>query len=275
MLVNTICRSPASLTCVCVTNSQCLLSVSLSLYLALCFSCHSLLSLATQLDPADGWPDKICIQCVHQVSRCHAFKSKAEKSDEELRQYIKGITVIVEGPMSQVEIQPHQILKNDSHVQTRHITNDISHNHHPAQQTQQITTTTQHHQPQQMIITNGQLHNAQIINAAGQIVATTAPIQTHLTSAQLQTGQICQLVQTGNGTVQMIQQNGQPAQVVQIQRTSDDRCEIIVQPSDIQTDTTTHYYTEDGNYNSPAIRFAANFRINRFFLLLLQMKYSP
>lgn len=50
----------------------------------------------------------------------------------------------------------------------------------------------------------------------------------------------------GNGTVQMIQQNGQPAQVVQIQRTSDDRCEIIVQPTEIQTDTTTHYYTEDG-----------------------------
>lgn len=51
----------------------------------------------------------------------------------------------------------------------------------------------------------------------------------------------------GNGTVQMIQQNGQPAQVVQIQRTSDDRCEIIVQPTEIQSDTTTtHYYTEDG-----------------------------
>lgn len=49
----------------------------------------------------------------------------------------------------------------------------------------------------------------------------------------------------------MIQQNGQPAQVVQIQRTSDDRCEIIVQPSDIQADgTTTHYYTEDGTYIS-------------------------
>lgn len=48
----------------------------------------------------------------------------------------------------------------------------------------------------------------------------------------------------------MIQQNGQPAQVVQIQRTSDDRCEIIVQPSDIQTDATTHYYTEDGKYSN-------------------------
>lgn len=53
-------------------------------------------------------------------------------------------------------------------------------------------------------------------------------------------------VQIGNGTVQMIQQNGQPAQVVQIQRTSDDRCEIIVQPTEIQDTTTTHYYTEDG-----------------------------
>lgn len=60
--------------------------------------------------------------------------------------------------------------------------------------TQQIVTTTSH-QPQQMIITNGQLHNAQIINAAGQIVAT-APIQQTLATAQLQTGQICQLVQT-------------------------------------------------------------------------------
>lgn len=47
----------------------------------------------------------------------------------------------------------------------------------------------------------------------------------------------------------MIQQNGQPAQVVQIQRTSDDRCEIIVQPTEIQTDTTTHYYTEDGKHH--------------------------
>lgn len=48
----------------------------------------------------------------------------------------------------------------------------------------------------------------------------------------------------------MIQQNGQPAQVVQIQRTSDDRCEIIVQPTEIQADTTTHYYTEDGRFSS-------------------------
>lgn len=98
------------------------------------------------------------------------------------------------------------------------------------------------------MIINGQLHNAQIINA-GQIVTTpqgqsmiqtTVPqnSQTH----QTQNVQLCQLVQTGNGTVQMIQQNGQPAQIVQIQR-SDDRCEIIVQPQDIQSDA--QYYTEE------------------------------
>lgn len=44
-----------------------------------------------------------------------------------------------------------------------------------------------------MIITNGQLHNAQIINAAGQIVGTT-PIQSALTTAQMQP--TIQLVQT-------------------------------------------------------------------------------
>lgn len=138
-----------------------------------------------------------------------------ENSDKELRQYIKGITVIVEEPVThQMEIhpaQPHQVIKDTGTRQEIHITrhdlqNDI-HNHvqhasvtiqqpqtHTQQPaTQQIVTTTTH-QPQQMIITNGQLHNAQIINAAGQIVAT-APLQSALATAQIQ-GQICQLVQT-------------------------------------------------------------------------------
>lgn len=169
-----------------------------------------------QLENTDGWPDKICIQCVHQVSRCHAFKKRIETSDKELRQYIKGITVVVEEPLSQMEIhstqQQHQVIKDTGTRQEIHITrhnlqNDI-HNHvqhanvtiqqqqtHTQQPTtQQLVATTTTHQPQQMIITNGQLHNAQIINAAGQIVAT-APIQSALATAQLQ-GQICQLVQT-------------------------------------------------------------------------------
>lgn len=82
----------------------------------------------------------------------------------------------------------------DDHHQVQNVTIQQPQNHIQQPNTQQIVTTTSH-QPQQMIITNGQLHNAQIINAAGQIVAT-APIQQTLTTAQLQTGQICQLVQT-------------------------------------------------------------------------------
>lgn len=100
-----------------------------------------------------------------------------------------------------------------------------------------------------MIITNGQLHNAQIINA-GQIVSTPQGqqmIQANTQNVQAgQNVQLCQLVQTGNGTVQMIQQNGQPAQVLQIQRTSDDRCEIIVQQPEVHGET--QYYTEDGKF---------------------------
>lgn len=173
------------------------------------------------MENTDGWPDKICIQCVHQVSRCHAFKKRIETSDKELRQYIKGITVVVEEPLTQMEIhqaqqqqQQHQVIKADPGIRqeihlTRHsLQNDI-HNHvqhanvtiqqqQPHTQQSLVTTTT--HQPQQMIITNGQLHNAQIINAAGQIVAT-APIQSALATAQIQ-GQICQLVQTSMCHVQ-------------------------------------------------------------------------
>lgn len=221
------------------------------------------------MDETDGWPDKICIQCVHQVSRCHAFKSRVEKSDQQLRQYIKGITVIVEEPIThQIELQRtdlqsnhHQIHRAD--IQTHQLTRTDTQGHHHVQQTQQqpqrheiqITRAdipishSNDMQPQQMIITNGQLHNAQIINT-GQIVTTTQGQQMIQTGSQnVQAGQnvqLCQLVQTGNGTVQMIQQNGQPAQVVQIQRTSDDRCEIIVQP-DIQGET--QYYTEDGKFS--------------------------
>lgn len=97
-----------------------------------------------------------------------------------------------------------------------------------------------------MIITNGQLHNAQIINA-GQIVSTPQGQQMIQANTQnVQSGQNVQLhlVQTGNGTVQMIQQNGQPAHVLQIQRTGEDRCEIIVQQPEVHGET--QYYTEDG-----------------------------
>lgn len=72
------------------------------------------------MDNTDGWPDKICIQCVHQVSRCHAFKLRAEKADLQLREYIKGITVIVEEPITQIDLQrgelQHQLTRNDSQL---------------------------------------------------------------------------------------------------------------------------------------------------------------
>lgn len=45
-----------------------------------------------------GWPELICNQCVSQVSRAHAFKKRVEKSDEQLKEYIKSLTVIVEEP---------------------------------------------------------------------------------------------------------------------------------------------------------------------------------
>lgn len=90
------------------------------------------------MDETDGWPDKICIQCVHQVSRCHAFKSRVEKSDQQLRQYIKGITVIVEEPITQIElqrsepithhqVQPHQLARVDTqnhHIQVNQVKKD-------------------------------------------------------------------------------------------------------------------------------------------------------
>lgn len=98
-----------------------------------------------------------------------------------------------------------------------------------------------------MIITNNghaQLINANQIMSSAQSQQIAQAVQAHHTAGNSQNMQLCQLVQTGNGTMQMIQQNGQPAQLVQIQRTADDRCEIIVQP-DMQGGQ-NHYYTEEG-----------------------------
>lgn len=203
-----------------------------------------------QIDNTDGWPDKICVQCVHQVSRCHAFKNRVEKSDQQLRQYIKGITVIVEETLpkemtiTQIELQRADIQRGE--VQSHSLQS-------PQRQEFQIVKSSDLHsvtgsdaQPQQMIITNGQIHNAQLLNAAGQIVTSHGQPMTVQTGAQIvQAGQIVHqgpILQAGN-TLQMINQNGQ-TQVVQIQRTSDDRCEIIVQP-EMTGGGETHYY-EDG-----------------------------
>lgn len=80
---------------------------------------------------------------------------------------------------------------------------------------------------------------AQIIN--GQIVTTANGQQLIQTANGLvQAAQIGQFVQGPNNTVQMITQNGTPAQILQIQR-GDERCEIIVQPTDLGE---TNFYEE-------------------------------
>lgn len=71
----------------------------------------------------DGWPDRICIQCIHSISRCHAFKTRVEKADAQLRQYIKGLTVVVdhqENLMGQLEI-PQDKLAQINRLQIQNV----------------------------------------------------------------------------------------------------------------------------------------------------------
>lgn len=35
----------------------------------------------------DGLPAQLCLQCVHQISRCHAFKDLVERNDITLREH--------------------------------------------------------------------------------------------------------------------------------------------------------------------------------------------
>lgn len=193
-----------------------------------------------QIEQLDGWPDKICIQCIHQVSRCHAFKTRVEKSDSTLRQYIKGITVVVEDQIHKemtMEVQrptitPQKIqqLQQAPQIQEIHI------------QRTDIPTITEAPAPT-MILTNTQLLNAgaQIINA-GHLL-TTASGQQIIQAPQYHAAQIGQFIQGPNNTIQMITHGGaHPAQILQIQRTADDRCEIIVQP-----DLTEQQYYDENN----------------------------
>ncbi|XP_055386117.1 zinc finger protein 813 [Condylostylus longicornis] len=231
-----------------------------------------------EIENTDGWPDKICIQCVHQVSRCHAFKMRVEKSDEELRNYIKSLTVIMEDVEEEhlTDINRQTNISNATSLKQQHVIQQSIEQTLTTQSTQreiqQITSTTSPSvlpitlsaqsspssrsidipnnvrtidigntirnvelsnvtrtvdlsttslrnmdvdplQSQQVVISNGNIHNAQII------------------------GQIC-----GQPITQIVLQNGQPAQLLQIQRTSDDRCEIIVQQSSLQDE---EQYFED------------------------------
>ncbi|KAI8442352.1 hypothetical protein MSG28_005878 [Choristoneura fumiferana] len=42
-----------------------------------------------QVAVGDGLPAQLCLQCVHQISRCHAFKDLVERNDVTLREHAK------------------------------------------------------------------------------------------------------------------------------------------------------------------------------------------
>lgn len=177
-----------------------------------------------QIEQLDGWPDKICIQCIHQVSRCHAFKTRVEKSDTTLRQYIKGITVVVEDQqLSHHEVQRPTLAPHPQKIQQIQPMQEIHIQRTDLPTMAEATAPT-------MILTNAQLLNAgaQIINA-GHLLTTAAGQQIiqapqyHISPHQFIQG-------LPNNTIQMISHGAPHPQILQIQRTADDRCEIIVQP---------------------------------------------
>ncbi|XP_063541196.1 zinc finger protein 664-like [Cydia strobilella] len=43
-----------------------------------------------QVSVGDGLPPQLCLQCVHQISRCHAFKELVERNDVTLREHAKN-----------------------------------------------------------------------------------------------------------------------------------------------------------------------------------------
>lgn len=155
----------------------------------------------------------ICNQCVHQVSRCHSFKKRIERSDEQLKQYIKSLTVFLEPKDTpQPVMQEIQIQR-------------------PETQIQQTTP---------LIIANiptAMLNSQQLIQTA---------------SGQLIQAQIGQFMPGPNNTIQMITTNPTPQpqlqQLLQIRPESDNRLttELIVQPEINENSHHQHhqYYEE-------------------------------
>lgn len=124
-----------------------------------------------QVDCTDGWPDKICMQCVQQISRFHSFKKKVEKLDQQLRDYIKGLTVIVE---EQVQVQvPTEIAVAKLDLATGQ--QFLANGHHQVLNGGSIlATTTAFGQPVQLQSSGGQLIPVHMLNNAtttgGQMV---------------------------------------------------------------------------------------------------------
>ncbi|CAB3246462.1 unnamed protein product [Arctia plantaginis] len=44
-----------------------------------------------QVEVGDTLPSQLCLQCVHQISRCHAFKEMVERNDVALREHAKTL----------------------------------------------------------------------------------------------------------------------------------------------------------------------------------------
>jgi uncharacterized Zn-finger protein len=141
---------------------------------------------------------------VHQVSRCHTFKKRIEKSDEQLKQYIKSLTVIVEEPTQRIPEIKAQSLQP---------------------QIQEIQIQRPDPMPQgPLIIAN--INPASMLN--GQQLIQTA-------NGQIIQAQIGQFVQGPNNTIQMITTNPAPQpQLLHIRPEPDNRLtELIVQPTEI------------------------------------------
>ncbi|KAG5673778.1 hypothetical protein PVAND_003798 [Polypedilum vanderplanki] len=157
-----------------------------------------------KISKEDGWPSLVCSQCVHQVSRCHTFKKRIEKSDETLKQYIKSLTIIVEEP-AKPEIRTQTIQPHVQEIQIQRPEPAIQQTHHP------------------LIITN--LNPAAMLNGQ-QLIQTSG--------GQIIQAQIGQFVQ-GPNNIQMITTNPiSQSQLLQIRPESDNRLtELIVQPTEI------------------------------------------
>lgn len=171
-----------------------------------------------QITKEPGWPCLICSQCVHQVSRCHSFKKKIEKSDEQLKQYIKSLTVIVEEPIIK-EISPQRLPEIKPHIQEIQL-----------QRPEPPTL----HQAHPLIITN---LNPTLLN--GQQLIQTA-------NGQIIQAQIGQFLQGPNNTIQMITTNPAPqTQLLQLRPEQDNRLtELIVQQQQPQEITEPQFYEE-------------------------------
>lgn len=149
-----------------------------------------------EVNQQDGWPDKICMQCVQQVNRFHSFKRRLEKLDSQLREYIKGLTVVVE---EQIQAPPEMALTKielPRGLSGQQFIARTANGNQVINRGSLLTGTTPFNQPIQIPA------NTQLVHHQGQLIP-----------------------------LQMLPNN--QAQVVQIQRTSDETCELIMRPQAI------------------------------------------